>query len=189
MVAELVEKLADFGEHVFAAGIPLMGAAEKEGGVTEAGEAEFLGTGGAEFGDIAAEVFEEGEFEAVACGFGGADEGEGDGRGEGFEVIGDGFAADADEHVAHAFEEFVEGEEAEVAAGFEVGFDAFADFRDEGEVVSIGCGGGSAQGIVQPRGIVVEDLAGSDLDGGPGSDEGDHVGDGCGSGGWWGWWW
>jgi hypothetical protein len=135
---EVAEEVADLEQDLFAVAIPLLGGAKDLGGIAQTGEADVLGPGVAEVGELVAEVVEEGEFVAVSGLLREADQRKRDGRGERLELVGDAFTTDPDEHVAHPFEEIGEGKQAERALRFEILLDAEADLVDEGEVFAFG---------------------------------------------------
>ncbi len=161
----------DFLENGFTAFVPLLRAAENEDAFAHAGETDFLGTVAAEFLQLGAEFFEEREFVTAARFHRGMYEGYRKWRRDGLEMLGDVLAADFHEHLADLFEKLVEMQQAEFAGLLEVLDDAAADFGDEREIILVRGPGCPEERVIQPRGIVVEHLVASDLDGGAIADE------------------
>lgn len=159
------EEFVDLGEHAVAVSVPLFPSAENEGAFAYAGEMDVLGTGAIEFSKFCAQRFKKCEFEAVAGGVCGPDEGDGDRGCERLEFLRDGIAADLDEHLSDALEEFIELQEPERAFVLKVELHAAFHFVDEREIAVIRGMGGAEYGFLQPRDIVIEHLVGADLDG------------------------
>lgn len=176
-------EIVDLAKERLAAFVPLFAAAQDERRLAQPGEADFLGTGLLQLGEFVAEGVEENELEAVARLHGGVDEGNGDRRREGAELVGDPLAADFHQHPAHALEEILKVQQLERAFGFQIEGDAAADVLDEGEVPVIGGDGRAADGVVQPGGVIVDHLMAADLQGGAIADEGDHGNEKAGGGG------
>lgn len=174
LLGKVLEEGEDFLVEAFAADRPAAGAAEDEGAFADVGEVEVFGTAGAEVVDFLLEHLEEEEFKAVAGVLGGAGHRDGEGRGEEFEVIGDGLAADAAEHALDALEEVLDGEEAPGALVLEVVEDAVADVVDEGEVGAVGFFGGAGESLVDPLGPVGGHLVAANFEDGKFSYEADH---------------
>ena len=161
----------DFLENGFTAFVPLLRAAENEDAFAHAGETDFLGAMATEFFELGAEFLEECEFVAAAGFHRGMYQGNRKWRRDRLEMLGDVFAADFHEHLPDFLEQLVKVEQAEFAGLFEILDDAAADLTDEREVIQIRRLRRAEEGVIQPRGIVVEHLMASDLDGGAIADE------------------
>lgn len=97
----------DFAQHRFAFAVPLLLAAEDAGALIQVGEMDFLDAGGAEFVEFGSQCLEECEFESVARLHRGVEQGNGDRRGDGLQVLRNAFAADLAQHPLHAVEKFL----------------------------------------------------------------------------------
>ncbi len=105
-------------------------------------------------------------FEPFASLDGGADKGEGDGRGKRGEVISNGWATNFSQHGLHSFEEVFDWENLKGASVFKIVNDSVADIGDEGKVVAVACVGSARECFVDPVGGVSGDVLMSDLEGG-----------------------
>lgn len=95
-------------------------------------------------------------------------------RGQGLELLRDGFAADRLEHFPHPLEEVAQWKKFQRAAMLKVLDNAGADVVDEREIMPLRRLRGTPQRVTQPRGIVVDHLIAADLQRGAVADEGNH---------------
>lgn len=170
VAVEFAKESPDVGQEGLAAGIPLFGIGQDMGRFPEASEADFLGTRGVELGQFIAKQAKERELKAIPGFLGETDQRQRDRWSQGFKFRRDGFATDADQHVADALEKIRQGKQGKRALGFEVLLDAQADFIDEGEIVTLCRRGGTTQRNTQPGGVVLDHLMAPHLDGGTGAD-------------------
>lgn len=171
---EAFEEGNDFGAKLLAGLGGGFSAPHDTGAFLNIAEANGFGTAFPEKVYFLGQQAEKDEFESIAGFASGFYQGNGDGRSEGDEIVGDGVTTDFSKHDAHAFIEVFEWKNTKGAAVLEVVHHPVANVVDKGEVLAVARDGRPAQGFVNPLGVVAHHMMVADFEYREVTDDADH---------------